>query len=66
MTTIHYRKATVDGMKVFYREAGPVDCADTAVTSRIPKCRPYVSRADPGPIGSLSHRRAGPARFRPI
>jgi len=25
MTTIHYRKANVDGMKVFYREAGPVD-----------------------------------------
>jgi pimeloyl-ACP methyl ester carboxylesterase len=25
MTMIHYRKANVDGMKVFYREAGPVD-----------------------------------------
>jgi pimeloyl-ACP methyl ester carboxylesterase len=25
MTTIHYRKVDVDGMKVFYREAGPVD-----------------------------------------
>jgi pimeloyl-ACP methyl ester carboxylesterase len=25
MTTIHYRKANVDGMKVFYREAGAVD-----------------------------------------
>ena len=25
MTKIHYRKADVDGMKVFYREAGPVD-----------------------------------------
>jgi pimeloyl-ACP methyl ester carboxylesterase len=25
MTMIHYRKANVDGMNVFYREAGPVD-----------------------------------------
>lgn len=25
MTSIHYRKADVDGLKVFYREAGPVD-----------------------------------------
>jgi pimeloyl-ACP methyl ester carboxylesterase len=25
MTMIHYRKVDVDGMKVFYREAGPVD-----------------------------------------
>jgi pimeloyl-ACP methyl ester carboxylesterase len=25
MTRIHYRKADVDGFKVFYREAGPVD-----------------------------------------
>jgi hypothetical protein len=23
MTSIHYRKADVDGFKVFYREAGP-------------------------------------------
>jgi pimeloyl-ACP methyl ester carboxylesterase len=25
MTRIHYRKADIDGLKVFYREAGPVD-----------------------------------------
>src|SRR3974390_382517 len=25
MTKTHYRKADVDGLKVFYREAGPVD-----------------------------------------
>jgi pimeloyl-ACP methyl ester carboxylesterase len=25
MTSIHYRKADVDGLRVFYREAGPVD-----------------------------------------
>jgi len=25
MTSIHYGKADVDGLRVFYREAGPVD-----------------------------------------
>jgi pimeloyl-ACP methyl ester carboxylesterase len=25
MTSIHYRKADVDGLRVFYREAGPID-----------------------------------------
>ena len=65
MAKIHYRKADVDGFKLFYREAGR-GCANTASASRIPKCRPYVSRADPRFIGRLSHRCAGPARLRPV
>ncbi len=66
MTAIRYRTADVDGLKIFYREAGTRRRADAAAAARLPERRPYVPRSDPAAGRPLPYRRARPAGLRPV
>jgi len=43
MALNRYRTADVDGFKVFYREAGPVDAPKLLLLHGFPRREPYVS-----------------------
>ena len=62
MAAISYRTADVDGLKIFYREAGPPGRAEAAAAARLPERQPHVPRPDPAAGRPLPHRRARPAR----
>ncbi len=42
MATITYRTANVDGIKIFYREAGAPDAAEAAIAARLSEREPHV------------------------
>ena len=66
MMTTRYSKASVDGLNVFYREAGPVDAPVVLLLHGFPSAGHMFRKSDPDAFGSLSADRAGPARLRPV
>ena len=68
MSTIRYHTANVDGLKIFYREAGPADAPDAVAAAWFPDQQPHVSRISSLclPIASTSLRRTCRGSDNPI
>ena len=61
----YHRTKTIDGIKIFYREAGPEGCARRAAAARLSDLVAHVPQPDPGAGGPLSRDRARLSRLRP-
>ena len=48
MAIVHHRYATVDGHRLFYREAGDAEAPVACATPRLSDQLPYVSAPDSG------------------
>ena len=66
MIAIKYRSADVDGLKIFYREAGAAGLTGAAIASRLPEREPHVPGSHPASRRSLPHRRTRPAGLRSV
>ena len=53
----HHRTKTIDGIKIFYREAGPANAPVVLLAARLPDLIAHVSQSDPGARRSLSRDR---------
>jgi pimeloyl-ACP methyl ester carboxylesterase len=66
MTAIKYRSADVDGLKVFYREAGRDDAPALLLLHGFPSGSHMFRDLIPAPGRSPPHHRARSTGFRPI
>ena len=64
MNEIAYRTVDVDGLGVFYREAGAADAPTLLLLHGFPSVEPHVPRPDPGAGRPLPCGRARPAGLR--
>lgn len=55
--TIHYRSMKIDGVNVFYREAGPADGPRRRPASRLSDIVPHVPQPDPAARRPLPRHR---------
>ncbi len=62
---VYHRTKSVDGIKIFYREAGPDRCTGGAAAARLSDLLAHVPQPDPGSGGPLSRDRARLSRLRP-
>ena len=62
---VAYRTVKVDGLDIFYREAGPEGRPDDPALARLPDSLADVPQPDPGPGGRYPPRRPGLPRLRP-
>ena len=60
---IHHRTAIVDGLKIFYREAGQADTGDPA-SARLPVVIAHVPQSHPDARRSVPRHRTRPSRLR--
>ncbi len=44
---VTYRNAKVDGLNIFYREAGPAECSHNRPAARLSQLLAHVSQPDP-------------------
>ena len=65
MTPVKYRTIDVDGLDVFYREAGNPEAAKLLLLHGFPTLEPHVPGLDPTPGRPLSRDRARPPGVRP-
>ena len=62
---VRYKTAKVDDLDLFYREAGPKDCAGDFVATRFPDELANVSQFDSVARGQVPRDRPGLSRLRP-
>ena len=63
MDAITYRKVDVDGINIFYREAGPKEARNDPPVARLSHRRPHVPRSYPATRRPVSPRRSRPPAF---
>ena len=61
----HHRTTKIDGVSIFYREAGPVGCAGVLLLHRIPNLIAHVPQPHPGLWRILSRHRTRLSGLRP-
>ena len=66
MAATRYRSVNVEGLNVFYREAGPTGAPKLLLLHGSPTVEPHVPRSHPASRRSLPPHRAGPARLRKV
>ena len=66
MSALHHRYATVEGRRIFYREAGPADAPARRAAARLSDQLVHVPRADPTARRPLPRDRAGPPGLRAV
>ena len=62
---VAYRTVKIDGLDIFYREAGPKDAPTILLLARLPDLLADVPQPDPGPGRRVPPGRPGLSRLRP-